>query len=345
MKRLLLLFTLLIALSGLALLYGLQWVEERLDPVGPVMAPVQTVLVPTGATTREVAEQLFAAGLIRDPLVFRYYARRQGLDGRIQSGEYHLSPGMSVAEILDRLVQGEVVEYSVTIPEGLTVAEVAERLAAAGLVDAAEFRQAVAASQAANLWLPDDAPLKEPMEGYLFPATYRYRRGVTAADLVQMMTDRFQAVWTPEYMARAEALGLGVHEVVTLASIVEEEAQVPEERPVIAGVYLNRLGIGMKLDADPTVRYAVQKPIDEELTLDDLQVEDPYNTYRVAGLPPGPIANPGEESIRAVLWPAKHEYLYFVAKGDGSGEHRFSETFAEHLAAMDQAERERAGRP
>jgi len=324
--------------------FGYGWTRGRLAPAGPSQGSVRTVVIPPGATTREVAELLHGAGLIRDPVVFRLYARFRGLDGRIQSGEYELSAGMSAEQILDQLVRGQVVERSITIPEGLTVAEVAQRLGEAGVVDPEEFLAAVAASTAADAWVPRDAPVRVRLEGYLFPATYRYRRGVTGTDLVAMMVERFRQVWTPEYEERARELGLTVHQVVTLASIVEEEAQVPEERPIIAGVYLNRLRLGMKLDADPTVRYALQKPPDQDLTLSDLQVDDPYNTYRYPGLPPGPICNPGEASIRAVLFPAEHDYLYFVARGDGSGRHRFSRTLEEHWQAMAEAKRERAAR-
>ena len=176
------------------------------------------------------------------------------------------------------------------------------------------------------------------MEGYLFPATYQYHAGITAEEVVAMLTERFEAVWTADLLARADELGLSVHEAITLASIVETEARVAAEQPVIAGVFLNRLAVGMPLQADPTVYYAVGLPRTETLLDEHLDVDSPYNTYRYPGLPPGPIAAPGEGAIRAVLYPETHDYYYFVAKYDGSGEHYFATTYEEHLENIDRAE-------
>lgn len=176
------------------------------------------------------------------------------------------------------------------------------------------------------------------MEGYLFPATYDYHTGATADEIVAMLSARFQEAWTAELASRAEEVGLSVHDVITLASIVETEARVAAEQPTIAGVYLNRLAVEMPLQADPTVYYALGLPRGARLLYEHLDVDSPYNTYMYPGLPPSPIAAPGEGAIRAVLYPEQHDYYYFVAKGDGSGEHYFGRTLDEHNANVAQAE-------
>jgi len=339
-RQVLALLILLAALAGVAY-GGLRWLLTRLGPADPAAAPVE-VEIPAGATTTDVAAILAEHGIIRDPAVFRYYVRYRDLDGQIVSGRYELSAAMSVDEILTKLVNGDVIVRRFTIPEGLTVEMMADLLDAAQVVDRESFLDAVAAAAAENPYLPDGVELPQPMEGYLFPATYQYHAGITAEEVVAMLVERFEAVWTPELLARAEEMGLSVHEVVTLASIVETEAKVPEEQPQIAGVYLNRLAAGMPLQADPTVYYALGLPRSERLTWEDLEVDSPFNTYRYPGLPPGPIAAPGEGAIRAVLYPAHHDYYYFVAKNDGSGEHYFASTYEEHLENVDRAEANRA---
>lgn len=336
------LLVLLAVLAGAA--YGaLQWALARLEPADPRGEAVE-VEIPAGATTTDVAAILAEHGIIRDAAVFRYYVRYRELDGQIVSGRYELSAAMSADEILTKLVNGDVIVRRFTIPEGLTVAMMADLLEEAQVVERQAFLDAVAAAAAENPYLPAGAELVQPMEGYLFPATYQYHSGITAEDVVAMLTERFEAVWTPDLLARAEEMGLSVHEVVTLASIVETEARVAAEQPDIASVYLNRLAVGMPLQADPTVYYALGLPRSETLLYEHLEVDSPYNTYRYPGLPPGPIAAPGEGAIRAVLYPAAHGYYYFVAKNDGSGEHYFAETYEEHLENIERAEANLAAR-
>ncbi|HEY8345738.1 MAG TPA: endolytic transglycosylase MltG [Symbiobacteriaceae bacterium] len=325
------------------------YVMLNLRPYRPGATETVTVHVAAGASMSDVADLLYRHHLIRNPVFFRYYARLLHLDSRLQPGEYALSQGMSPAQILRMLTEGQVVVHRVTIPEGMTVREIADLLDAQGVVSRDEFlAAAAAASHLVDEYLPADVELEQPLEGYLFPATYEYRTGVTAEELLSMMVERFRQVWTPELLQRADELKMSIHEVVTLASIIEEEAQVADERARISGVYHNRLRVGMKLDADPTVAYAVGKLPGEELTLEDLAVDSPYNTYRYAGLPPGPIACPGEASILAALYPEEHDYWYFVARGDGSGRHFFArtleeqerniETYQANLAARREAE-------
>lgn len=322
-------FRWLVALVLLLVAAPALYVIGNLSPYKPGAAETVTVVVEAGASMAEVADLLYEENLIRNPVFFRYYARLRSVDSRLQPGEYAFSPGMSPGEILHKLTTGQVVVHRITIPEGMKVEQVADLLDAQGVVDREAFLEAAANRELAAEFLPPDVALAQPLEGYLFPATYEYRRGVTAEELVNMMVDRFRQVWTPELRKRAAELDMTLHEVVTLASIIEEEAQVASERSRISGVYHNRLRVGMKLDADPTVGYAVDKLPGEELSWEDLLVDSPYNTYLYAGLPPGPIACPGEDAIRAALYPEDHDYWYFVAKGDGSGEHYFAETLEE----------------
>lgn len=269
--------------------------------------------------------------LIQDPLVFILYTRWQRLSDRLQAGEYEFSPAMSVMEIVDKLVRGQVVSYSLTIPEGYTVEQIIDVAVATGLFAREDLRRALA--EAAREWpyLPAGVDLAEPLEGYLFPDTYMLTRSMDAAALVEMMLDRFEAVFSADLRRRAEVLGLTVHEVVTLASIIERETPVDDERPLVSAVFHNRLQRGMLLQADPTVRYAMGR-WEGQLLNRDLQVDSPYNTYRYAGLPPGPIASPGARSLQAALYPADVDYLYFVSRYDGTGEHVFARTYEEHLS-------------
>lgn len=314
-----------------------RWVDDMLQPVNPGTAEPVAVRIPAGVSSRDIGEILFAQGLIKDPVVFRYYARYKQMDAGLKPGQYQLSGSMSLDEILEKLTRGEVVTYRFTIREGLTLEETADRLAELGLADRDRFMELATASGLANQYLPEGVELEHPLEGYLFPATYIYTEKLTEEEIIDLMFGRFQQVWTAELKGRAQELGLSVHQVVTLASIIEKEAQVASERARIAGVYHNRLAIGMKLDADPTVRYALKKPPGEIVYYRDLEVESPYNTYRTNGLPPGPIAAPGEASIKAALWPEQHDLWYFVAKEDGSGEHYFAETLEEQTRNIEKA--------
>lgn len=334
---------LLVAIAGLY--GGYAWVLKTLEPPDSQDETPVVIEIPSGASVVQIADTLHQSGLVQNPTVFRYYSRYLGLDGQMRPGEYQLSRSMKPEEILARLTRGEVVQYRFTVPEGLTVVEMANHLAAQGLVD--RDRLIAVANEAAGLvadFLPPDVDLRYPLEGYLFPDTYQHRRDIGAEEIVELMVTRFRQVMKPEYLQRAEALGLTVHELITLASIIEEEAAVASERAIISGVYHNRMAIGMKLDADPTVRYALEKPHAEPLLYRDLEVESPYNTYRNATLPPGPISAPGEASIHAALWPESHDYFFFVAKDDGTGEHYFSHTLDEHEALTDVAAQNRAKR-
>lgn len=322
------------ALAFLALLaatgIGTAAVKSYLGPANSGDRTEIRVEIPAGSSTRQVAETLRGKGLIKNSLVFRIYAQLNGQEGKLRSGEYLLRRDMPVADILGVLVRGDVITYPFTVPEGYTVLQIARLVDAKGIAHEQEFLAAARRARARLEFIPADDRLLQPLEGYLFPDTYRVPKGVSADEVVDMMIRRFQSVFTPEMAERAADLGLSVHEAVTLASIVEAEAVVDDERPVIAAVYHNRLRIKMKLDADPTVRYVLPNP-GPIVTYEDLEVNSPYNTYRNNGLPPGPINNPGLASLKAALFPANVNYLYFVARKDGR--HEFSRTYREHLLA------------
>ncbi len=282
--------------------------------------------VPRGSGLSAVADTLDARGVIGNAGVFKAYARVQGSAARLQPGVYEVRPGAGFDHILGKLTRGDVVQIRIVIPEGADLRGIAPRLAeATGLPADSLLSLLMDPGQAQRYGVPGPT-----LEGYLYPATYVLPLGSTAETILATLTGRYRQLWTAERRSAAAALGMEEGEVVALASIVEKEAKVWAERPVIAGVYHNRLRRGMRLEADPTVQYAVgehqrrllRRHIEETAA-------DPYNTYRNAGLPPGPIASPSTGAIDATLAPARHEFLFFVARVDGS--HVFTRTYAEHL--------------
>lgn len=286
------------------------------------------VVIPEGAGAVQVAERLGDAGLVTFPRFFAAYVALRGTDDSLKSGRYRFAAGASWAAIASALERGAVVTVPVTLPEGLRLAEAVDRLSAVTRVGADSLL-----TLASDSSLADSLGVPGPtLEGYLFPETYRFAEGAEPRQVLATAVERYRDFWTRERRALADSVGLSEREVVTLASIVEAEARVPEERPVIAAVYLNRLERDMPLQADPTVQYALGEQKERLLYADiDSVADDPYNTYTHPGLPPGPIGSPGEASLSAVLHPAEVPYLYFVARPDGS--HVFSETHAEHVRA------------
>lgn len=291
------------------------------------------VIVPRGATLRVAAESLARAGVVQNATAFRFYAMMRGSDRSIRAGTYVFKRGGSWGEVLDDLRGGKGLEHAITIPEGWSLIQIVPQLARVLEVPVDSVQAAVRDTALLHLL---DVPTPT-LEGYLFPDTYVFPDGTTARAAVRVMVDRFQRVWQPEWNERLKALAMSRHAAMALASIVEKEARVPEERPVIAAVYLNRLRAGMLLQADPTVQYALGKHVARVL-YKDLEVESPYNTYKHAGLPPGPIASPGRPSIIAALNPANVPYTYFVAHPDGH--HEFTTNFAAHSIAVRSARRE-----
>lgn len=327
-------------------------------PVSDDPAPV-SFSIAGGETAAQVAERLEEAGLIRSAEVFRALLRVQGADTLLEAGEYTLRRDMSMSDIVATLQHGRPTTVTVTIPEGWRMEQIAEQLEAQGLVDADDFLALVDPDQT-----PDGTPAAVPdwevtydflaarpddvdsLEGYLFPDTYEFSFDVTGSDVVDRMLTTFDTRYSADMREQAAQQGLSVHDVVTLASIVEREARVAEERRLISGVFHNRIEAGMHLNADPTVQYALGYQTEtgqwwkRPLFTDDLGYDSPYNTYINVGLPPGPICNPGLAALEAAASPADTDFYYFVANDvTGDGSHVFAETLQEHSANIDQYRR------
>jgi len=284
------------------------------------------VEIPSGAGSRAIGDRLIAAGIVRDSLTYRVALWQSGHARTLKAGEYRFDREMTPLEVLDKIARGDVFLLNLTFREGLTIAEMAQVFETHGFGPGKSF---IAAASDASLVHDVDSAARD-LEGYLFPDTYALPRGADASRVVRAMVDRFEQVLTPEMRKAAEARGLTVRQLVTLASIVEKETAKPEERPLVAAVYSNRLKIGMGLQCDPTVIYALQRAgrYNGNLRRDDLLFDSPYNTYRYPGLPPGPIAAPGKGSLEAAAAPADVEFVYFVSRNDGS--HEFARTLEEH---------------
>ena len=323
MKRLILvLFVLLTICAGAG-----GWFYFNIDrPYKGYDAAEAFVEIPQGSGSATIARRLADAGVVQDVSRFRIALWVTGAGRRLQAGEYRFDRPMSPREVVDKIARGDVFVTPLTFREGLTIRQMAALFESKGFGDAREF---VAAASRGELVRDLDAAAKD-LEGYLFPDTYTLPRRATAEQLVTRMIAGFRKALTADVVDAAAAKGLTVRQLVTLASIVEKETGHKDERPLVAAVYANRLKIGMGLQCDPTVIYALERAgrYDGNLTREDLQFDSPYNTYRYAGLPPGPIAAPGRASLAAAASPAPVRYLYFVSKNDGS--HAFAETLDEH---------------
>ena len=286
----------------------------------------QFVDIPPGSSTTTIGDRLVAGGVVRDRLTFRLSVLMSGQARILKAGEYRFDHPMTALEVIGKIARGDVYAIAVTFPEGLAVPEMGAIAEMHGVGPAAAFVEA--ANETSEIRALD--PAARTLEGYLFPETYRVNRRIDPAKLVHMMVERFGHVLTPELKQATKARGLSIHQLVTLASLVEKETARPEERPVVAAVYLNRFRIGMALQCDPTLIYALQREgkYHGNLRRDDLAFDSPYNTYRYPGLPPGPIASPGKSSLEATARPADVDYLYFVSRNDGS--HAFAATLDEH---------------
>ena len=304
----------LLLLMALVAAAGAAWVYLGIErPYRGYSLDEQFVDIPAGLGTRAIGSRLVAAGVVRDSLTFRAALWTSGRETRLKAGEYRFAEPMSPLAVIDKLRRGDVFVIHITFPEGLNVFEMSKIFESKGFGPAESFVKA-----------------GRRLEGFLFPETYALSRHTDAPKLVHQMNEAFEHALTPEMRAAAEARSLTIPQLVTLASIVEKETGNPDERPLVASVYENRLRIGMPLQCDPTVIYALELAgrYDGNIRRDDLSLDSPYNTYRYPGLPPGPIASPGRASLDAVVHPAESEYLYFVSRNDGS--HVFSRTLAEH---------------
>jgi len=287
------------------------------------------VTVPSGASFRAVVDTLHDRGLVGRPRLFRAYARFKGADRQVRSGPYSLLPGTSWSEILTILTEGRVLTERLTIPEGFRLTQIAPRVAEITTLDPDTVLFRLTADSLEVRWnVPGPG-----LEGYLFPESYRFARGVPLNEVVEAMVAGYRGFWTSDRVARRETLGMTERELVTLASIVQAEVRAHEEMPIIASVYHNRLARGQLLQADPTVLYALggYRPRLLYAAMDSV-AGHPYNTYTQPGLPPGPIGAPGKEALLAALYPEETDFLYFVARTDGT--HIFSTTLAEHNRAV-----------
>ncbi len=309
----------LAVLAGILALFTLQTCQGD--------ATARRVVIPAGVPFRAAAESLAVRKIVRFPGLFARYASWTGRDRSIRAGTYELSSSQSWGELLDALQSGRGLVLTMTIPEGWNLSRIVPQLARVLEVPPESVAVAVADT---SLRRRLDVPTPT-IEGYLFPDTYTFSPGTTAREAVLVMVDRFEKMWKPEWTERGRAMAMTRHAVLTMASIVETEARVPEERPIISAVYHNRLRKGMLLQADPTVQYALGRHV-ERVLFKDLEVNSPYNTYRNPGLPPGPIASPGAPSMEAAANPAHVPWLYFVAHPDGH--HEFRRTFEEHTRAV-----------
>lgn len=290
--------------------------------------------IDTGEPFRQVAAHLHRQNIITSELKFRFLARLQKADRKIIAGEYELTGSMPPLAVLKTLTDGSVRLHRLSIPEGLTLRQTAEKVAAAGLCDKQAF---IAAGEDESLVrrMGIDA---RTFEGFLFPDTYYFSGDVSPEQIIKAMTGRFQEVFLPEWKIRARDMGFSVKDIVTLASIIEKETALPDERALVSSVFHNRLKQKIRLASDPTVIYGIEN-FNGNITRKDLATPTLYNTYMIIGLPFGPIANPGAASLYAALFPADTEYLFFVSKNDGT--HQFSTTLEEHNSAVEKYQRQR----
>lgn len=309
---------------------GWQYLSHQCLPVNANDTSLVEVRLPESISARQVAVLLKQNGLIRNESVFLGYLYQKGIEKQLKAGLYAFSKSQSLPELAGQIAQGKVKTTAFTVPEGYTVHQIGELLVSKQICTEQQWDEALKQNYNYDFLLPGVPADEKRLEGFLFPDTYNIDDQTSAQDVINMMLKRFSDVWNSDYASVADTKQLKVRNVIIIASLVEREAQVAEERPVIAGVIYNRLQKGMPLQIDASVLYCLGKHQDT-VTYQDLAINSPYNTYKYYGLPPGPIASPGRAAIEAALNPENNNYYYYVAKGDGS--HYFSSTYAEHLIA------------
>jgi UPF0755 protein len=324
-----LLIVVVVIMMGCGAISGF-WFATALEAPDPEAEEAVEFVVESGWSSNRIATELKNSGLIKNENVFLLYCKLTGHNGQLRSGQYLLAPSMSVIQIVKVLLEGKVIEESFMVPEGYQLKQIEKVFVSAGICDAETFWDTAANGRFDYSFLNGLEAGEKRLEGYLFPDTYRIDRGMPAERVMNLMLRRFEEIYQtmPE-----NGTGLTENQIVILASIVENEIKLDEERPLAASVFLNRLRQGMKLESCATIQYHydVKKT---RLLYSDLEIESPYNTYKYPGLPPGPISSPGAASIKAVFEAPETDYLFFVAKNDGSGGHVFSRTLSEHNRAQ-----------
>ncbi len=310
---------------------GFRMLNQQYSPVDPDDPRFFDVVIPEKSNARQVASILKQYELIRSEAAFLAYCRKKGLDSQLKAGHYRFSRSQPLEEIADSIAEGRAVKLSFTVPEGYTVEQIGQLLINKGICTKEEWDKAVKEEYGFDFLAEVPCGQENRLEGFLFPDTYVVSEDADVKQVINLMLANFAEVWNENFAQQAEEQNRGVYEIIIQASMIEKEAMVEEERKTIAGVIKNRLEKGMLLRIDATVLYSLHEHKDM-VTYEDLEVDSPYNTYKYAGLPPGPIACPGKASIEAALNPENHHYYYYVSKGDGS--HHFSRTYAEHLQAI-----------
>jgi len=315
------------------------YLQKASEPVNAGNSEDIVIEIPSGSSTNKIANILKENGLVKSEIVFKNIVRNKKLDGKLKAGKYTLNNGMNLEQIVYQLEAGGKNENIVyfTIPEGYEIKDIAERLDELKLIDKEVFLELTAdASKFSDKFsFLKELPKEQSLEGFLFPDTYEVYVNVSEEEIIERMLSRFEQFYETDLKKEVEKSELDLNEIVTFASIVEKEARVDKERSTIAGVLYNRLNIDMLLQVDATVQYALGER-KQRLLYKDLEVESPYNTYIHKGLPPAPIASPGGKSLIATVKPSDVDYLYYVLKKDGSGEHIFTKTYEEHLNAKSQ---------
>lgn len=333
------LFLLVLILGGIA-----WYLWNGLQPVKKSDEAVQFT-IEQGMGTTQIAQLLHEKSLIKNDLIFIGYLKWKEQGNHFQAGTYSTTPGHSIDDLIAMLNNGDVVKEEMirfTIPEGFTVEQLADKLDKEGFVEGTTFlklaNQSTNANETLATAIPKDSEIKHALEGYLFPETYEMKKGSTEAEIITTMTNQLEQKLNSieDLEAQLKKRGLTLHELLTIASLVEREVVVDSERPLVAGIIDNRLKKGQKLEIDATVQYALDQP-KERLYYKDLEIESPYNTYLTKGLPPGPICNPSLASIKAALQPESSEYFFYVTKKDGSQTHLFAKTYKEHLVNIEKS--------
>jgi len=325
--------TLLVLCALISAAFAYTYYNSGLEALKEIEADAKEIEIPKGSTVRSVSKILKEEDLIKDSFVFELYCKINEKADKIKAGRYNISSSMKVSEIVDVLVSGKALIDTVklTIPEGYNLAQIADRINSLGVVSQESIQAALKADEYEYEFIKQIPDRENKLEGYLFPDTYEIYKNTTAEAIIRKLLERFDDVFTEEFRNRAEELNMSIDQVVTLASIIEREARLDKERKTISGVFHNRLKKKMLLQSCATVQYLLKEP-KEELLYEDLEIDSPYNTYKYAGLPPGPIASPGLASIEAALYPEDTDLLYFFALDDGS--HVFTKTYNEHINAQ-----------